>query len=235
MSMTTTNIDTGSVEISGGEFRDETMSFGGADTIAPGTILARRKVATAVTASAVTGTGDGTVTAAVVVDGPVVPLVGAYVLTCTAAVTNGGVWQLTDPNGAIVATGLTMTAGVGAATVFETAGLRFTITDGANNFVAGDTATLTVAADGKLVPFATDGVGGAQYPVAVLTYEVVATGSGNKAVRPLIAGMVNQDRLIIDADGDGSNVTTAIIDQLRAIGIVAHPVRQLAGLDNQPS
>lgn len=233
--MTATNIDTGTVELANGEFRDELVAFSGADVLAPGTILARRKVATAVTASAVTGTGDGTVTAATVVHGTDVPLVGAYVLTVTEAVTNGGVWSLKDPNGAIVATGLEMTVGAGAATVFEAGGLQFTITDGSTDFAAGDTATLTVAADGKLVPFATDGAGGVQIPCAVLTYELTATGSGNLAARPLIAGVVNSDRLIIDADGDGSNVTTAILDQLRGFGIVAQTVRQLAGYDNQPS
>ena len=90
--MTVTNVDTGTVEIQGGEFRDELIAFGGADVLAPGTILGRREVATAVTASAITGTGNGTVTAATVVAGEV-PQVGAYMLVNTLVVADGGVFD----------------------------------------------------------------------------------------------------------------------------------------------
>lgn len=231
--MDVTNIDVGVVPIGMGSYRDETLTFAAADTFVAGTILARRAVAIAVTASEVTGTGDGTVTAATVVGGTTVPVPGIYVLTCTAAVANGGVWKLVDPNGAVVATGLTMTAGAGAATVFEAGGLQFTITDGANDFVVADTATLTVAADGKLVPYAIGGAAGTGNPMAVLTYEVSKTGSGDLAVRPLVDGEVDATRLVVDADGDASNVTAAIIDQLRSAGIVATDVQQLSKLDNQ--
>jgi len=230
---TITNIDNGSALIGDGRFRDELLVFAGADTFVDGTILARRAVATAVTASAVAGTGDGTVTAATVVAGPVVPLVGAYVLNCITAVTNGGVWELVDPNGALVASNLIMTVGAAAATVFEAGGLQFTITDGSADFAVDDTATLTVAADGKLVPYAIAGAGGAQRPMAMLTYDVTRTGAGNEPVNALVSGTVNATRLVVDADGDASNITAAILDELRSAGIVATNVTQLANLDNQ--
>jgi len=67
----------------------------------------------------------------------------------------------------------------------------------------------------------------------VLTYPVEATGAGDVAAAVLIRGTVNQDRLIIDADGDGSNVDEAVLDDLRDSGIVAKPVKQLAQQDNQ--
>lgn len=233
MTMTRTVIDNASIELEGGEFRDELLTFAGADTFVKGTLLARLLVALAVTASAVTGTGNGTVTAATVVEGPIVPLVGVYTLTCVATATHGGTWKLVDPNGAQVATDLVMTAGAGAATVFEVGGLRFTITDGSTDFAAGDTATLTVAtAASKLVPFNPAGAGGAQRPVAVLTYEVTKSGAGDLPIRALIAGKVNKDRLIIDVDGTGANITAAILDELRGMGIVALDVKQLAALDN---
>jgi hypothetical protein len=44
MSMTKTTIDNGSVELEGGEFRDELITFAGTDTFAAGTILARDSV-----------------------------------------------------------------------------------------------------------------------------------------------------------------------------------------------
>lgn len=233
--LTTTNIDNGSVFIDCGEFEDGLLTFGGAGTVVEGTILARKAVADAVTAAADAGnTGDGTVTLATVAAGQIIPLVGAYVLTCTAAVTNGGIFKLEDPNGAIVATGLTMTAGAGAATVFEVAGLQFTVTDGATDFAVADFFTLTVATAGnKYVPFATDGAGGAQIPKAVLTYDVTATGAGDEVIRAGIEGYVRIDKLIIDADGDGSNITDTILDQLRDYGITPRTVSELNDFDNQ--
>jgi hypothetical protein len=227
-----TNIDNACVEREGGKFRDETLTFAAADTFAKGTILARRVVALAPVIGTITraGTSNGTVTAAAVVDGPV-PLVGAYVLTCIEAIANGGVWKLVDPNGGLVSGYLLMTAGAGAATTFETGGLQFIVTDGTNNFEVGDTVTITVAADGKLVPYnPATGAGGEQIPVAVLTYAVTKASSGDVAIRALVAGEVNKTRLVIDA---GTTITNAHLDLLRSIGIVPINVQQLGSLDNQ--
>lgn len=229
-----TNNDLGEVELEGGKYRDDILRFDAADTFAKGTILARRAVLAAIVAAADAGnTGDGTVTAASVVAGAVVPLVGAYVLRCTEAVVNGGVFRLEDPNGAIIAADLRLTVGAGGATVFEVGGMTFTVTDGATDFAAGDFFTLTTSADGKLVPFAPAGSRGDQLPLAVLTYEVTKTGAGTEPIRALVAGCVNKDRLLIDVDGNGDNITDAHLDQLRAHGIVAQDVKQLSVLDNQ--
>lgn len=233
VNLTITNVDIGSVILQNGQFRDELLTFAGSGTVLEGTILARKAVADAVTASAITGTGDGTVTLATVAAGQIVPIVGAYVLNCITAVTNGGVFELVDPNGALVASNLILTVGAGAATAFEVAGLAFTITDGAADFVVADTATLTVAADGKLVPYVIAGAGGAQIPKAVLTYDVTAAGAGDESIRDMVSGSVRAERLIIDADGDASNITAAILDQLRDYSLVSIDVQELNILDNQ--
>jgi hypothetical protein len=230
--ITRTVIDNGSIELEGGEFRDELLTFAAADTFVKGTLLARQSVVLAITPSAVTGTGNGTVTAASVVAGPDVPKVGNWVLRCVAAATNGGSFRLEDPDGA--ARGhFVLTAGSGGANAFEGAGLAFTINDGSTDFAVGDTFTLPVVTNsGKLVPYNPAGAGGAQRPLAVLTYEVTRASGGDLAVRPLIAGTVNKDRLIIDVDGTGANITAEILDQLRAAGIIALNVQQLSALDN---
>jgi hypothetical protein len=212
--------------------QDEALTFPGADTYVKGTILARRRVALTYTPSAVTGTGNGTCTSGTVVEGPIVPLVGNYTLRCIAAATHGGTFRLEDPNGAIVSGNLVMTAGAGVASTFEAAGLRFIITDGSTDFAVGDTFTLPIAADGKLVIFASGGAGGAQVPCAVLTYEVSKTGSGDVYVRPLFGGEVHKKRLVIDADGNDTNVTAAVIDQLRNVGIFVVDTKQLSAADN---
>lgn len=228
--LTITENDLGTVILKDAVHDDVILAFPGADTYVEGTILARKAVADAVTASAFTGTGDGTVTLATVVPGQVVPIVGVYVLNCIVALTNGGTFELVDPNGAQVAGGLTLTVGAGAATVLEAGGLQFSITDGAADFVVGDTATLTVAADGDVVIFAEAGAGGAQIPTMVLTYEVSATGAEDQAQRAMVSGEVRREKLIIDA---GGTVTDRIADGLRDFGIVARSVDELNIYDNQ--
>jgi len=70
-------------------------------------------------------------------------------------------------------------------------------------------------------------------PKAVLTNEIVSTGAGDVYARPMISGEVRQERLVIDADGDASNVDQAVKDQLRDYSIVAVSVTELNILDNQ--
>ncbi|MEE8573852.1 MAG: hypothetical protein V3T30_00425 [Thermodesulfobacteriota bacterium] len=98
------------------------------------------------------------------------------------------------------------------------------------DFVAADFATMTVAADGDVVIYATAGAGGAQIPTMVLTYEITTTGAADVAARAMIAGRVKRERLVIDA---GGTVTDAIVDQLRDYSIVAQSVTDLSLLDNQ--
>ena len=229
---TITNCDLGSPLLLGGTFRDELITFAGADTFAAGTILARQSVATAITVTPDEGnTGDGAVTASVTA-GTEVPIPGAWTLTCTEAVANGGVFRLNDPNGAIQATGLEMTVASAGSTSFEMKGMTIVVTDD-TDFVAGDLFTLTVAANGKMVPFSPTGAGGAQFPKAILTYDVSAASAGDVAARVAVTGQFRKERLIIDADGDDTNVTAAVLDELRSYGLVAQNVTELLDLDNQ--
>lgn len=126
-----TTIDTGSVEIKNGEFRDELITFAGADTLAAGTILARDSVS----------------------------------LKLVIYVKGGS----TNENG---------------------------------------------------------------IPKAVLTYPVVAAGAGDVRARVMIKGEIVKSRLIIDAQGDDSQVDAAVIDRLRDYGINPIESTQLSALDN---
>jgi hypothetical protein len=229
--LTITNNDLGGVVIADALFNDNILKFPGADTYVEGTLLARKQVVDAITATADVGnTGDGTFTAASVIAGDIIPLVGDYNLECVAAVANGGVFKLEDPNGAILANDLTMTVGALAATIFYVAGMTFTITDGATDFIVGDKAALTVAVDGDVVIFDEDGIGGAQIPSQVLTYEVTTTGAADVAARTLVGGRVRREKLVIDA---GGTVTDRMVDSLQDYGIVAQSVTELNILDNQ--
>lgn len=70
-------------------------------------------------------------------------------------------------------------------------------------------------------------------PKAVLTYDVTATGAGDVAIRACEGGKVRKERLIIDADGDGSNIDAAVLDQLRDYAIIPIDVQELNIQDNQ--
>lgn len=108
-----------------------------------------------------------------------------------------------------------------------------TLVFGAGGTVKAGTLLGRVEASSKLAPFAPGASDGSEEPLAVLTYDVTAAGAGDVPVRVLGAGVVNAQRLIIAADGDGSNITPAILDKLRSYGIIALPVDQLAAFDNQ--
>lgn len=94
--------------------------------------------------------------------------------------------------------------------------------------LARDTSTL------KLVLFAKGGVtNGNGIPNSILTYTDSIGGAGDLAIRAGISGTYRTDRLIIDADGDNSNVDKAVIDQLRDFGLVEQVVVELNELDNR--
>lgn len=86
--------------------------------------------------------------------------------------------------------------------------------------------------DGSFVPFARDGSDGAGAPKAIMTYDVEVPSTGETSVQVFTAGLVNANRLIIHADGDGSNVDGSVLDLLRAASIRAQQVQQLGRFDN---
>ncbi len=86
----------------------------------------------------------------------------------------------------------------------------------------------------KLVPYVKGGVTNENgIPKAVLTYDVEATGAGDVAVRDMVSGSVRAERLVIDADGDASNIDNAVLDELRDYSLVSIDVQELNILDNQ--
>ena len=226
-----TLIDGGSVILDSATHRDKILTFAGADTFVEGTVLATKHVVTAVTAAAVGGnTGNGTVTAASVITGGIVPAVGAYTLTCTTVVANSGMFALKNPSGVLVEDGIKIAVGAAGTTVVKAGGLQFTVTDGSTDFIIGDSFTLTVVADGTLVIYSATGVGGAQIATDVLTYEVTKSGAGTLPIRSMVAGRVRKERLVIDP---ATAVTELVIAQLRDVGITAVEVAQLSTYDNQ--
>ena len=109
--------------------------------------------------------------------------------------------------------------------------LKFT---GADTYAEG-TILARDTGDDKLIAYVKGGVtAGNGIPNSVMTYPVTVTGAGDVAIRAMVEGEVKKERLVIDADGDATNVDAVVIDELRARGITAVDTAQLAQLDNQP-
>lgn len=98
----------------------------------------------AVSAGAFAGTGNGTLTeeAASVTGAPAKQ--GAWSLECIEAITNGGRFKLTDPDGIVVGSDILIAAGAGGVIVWVGAGMTFKITDGSTDFAVADVAVITV-------------------------------------------------------------------------------------------
>jgi hypothetical protein len=85
----------------------------------------------------------------------------------------------------------------------------------------------------KLVPFVKGGSTNENgIPKAIVTYDVTAAGAGDVAIRAGVSGAYRAEELIIDADGDASNVDGAVLDQLRAYGLTPIDVQELNIADN---
>lgn len=161
-----------------------------------GTLLTQSGDAGAATFAMDDGATGNPTSGTITVTGPAVP--GSYKVTFTAATK----FDVDDPNGVRVGSGT-----VGSA--FSKGGLAFTLTAGGNAAVAGDGASITVAAgDGKYAAY-DDG----NSADAVLLFPVPA-GTDVKATAVVRNALLNRHELeLADLDAD------AAVEALKAKGI----------------
>lgn len=193
--------------------REAITILSGEGKLKAGTVLGRVLYG-AITTGAKSGgnTGNGTISAPSVIGGSGAKT-GIYKLRFTAATT----WNLVDPDGFEVGSGVNGTANAND--------LAFTTTAGGTAFVAGDGFDITVAAgSGKYVasPHAlTSGKEGAETACAVLAYEVDATSADAPAVAITNDAEVKKPMLVYAASVDDSTKQAAKQTQLRAVTIKA--------------
>jgi hypothetical protein len=97
----------------------------------------------------------------------------------------------------------------------------------AGTILARDSSTL------KLVPYVKGGTTNENgIPKAIMTYDVTADAAGDEPVRPMISGKVRAEKLIIDADGDATNVDASVLDALRNYSLIAVDISELNIADN---
>lgn len=164
---------------------------GRAAVLAKFTLMGKSEATIPATGTADGGnTGDGTVTAVAFTAGGTARE-GTWELEVVTAIANGSIFKLTDPDGNIVESNLTMTVGAGAATIFTAGGMIFTITDGATDFAAADKFTIAVTADGDFVPFLPGNVDGGQKVKGIFMGDeitVAALQAGDVVSQPIIVG-----------------------------------------------
>ena len=86
---------------------------------------------------------------------------------------------------------------------------------------------------GLLVIFVVGGVTNENgIPKVITTQEIVGTGAADFPARVAVSGRFRKEKLIIDADGDDSNIDAAVIDQLRDFGLTPIDVQELQSFDN---
>lgn len=174
-----------------------------------GTVLGKTLEGTSATYAATGGnTGNFTCSAVALSQGV---LQGVYKVEFIAPT----VFNVIDPNGALVAEGHTGVA-------FAAGGLGFTITAGGAAAIAGDSATITLAANanlGLVAALSLTAADGTQIPVGILFNTIDASQGNTKVTTTARAAEVNGSELIYPAGASATQIAT-INAQLGAIGIV---------------
>lgn len=162
--------------------------------------------------AACVGTGNGTLT---LVEGRRDLQIGAYEIECTAAVTHGGVFKVTDPDGNVIQENITIPPGAGNSIAFENDQIAGTLTDGSTDFAVGDkfTITTTIAPRQvkKLSKAATDG---SSVPYAILAEDADAS-SAAVAAASYVKGTFNERQLVFASGTDIEDVR----DAMREVGM----------------
>lgn len=172
----------------------------------PGTVLGKITKGAATAALVAGGTGNGTFSAVTLGAGS---KVGVYSLIATAATK----FNIEDPDGVLLGV-------VTLGTEFVGGGLTFTFTAGVTPHVAGDRATITVAAGtSKYVAYNQDGVNGSEIAAGILYNAADATSDDQLVTIIARSAEVNGDELVWPADIEAGEKTVAI-GQLATLGII---------------
>lgn len=171
-----------------------------------GTVLGKITRALGATTPGGGNTGNGDVTGEALKKST---QVGNYLLTCTAAATNGGTFSVVAPDG-------TRLADATVAVAYSNDHLDFTIADGATDYAVGDTFTIAVAAgSGKLKLVNSANVDGSNTPYAILAGDTDASAADK--VCPLYkCGEFNSNALVFG----GTDTTATHKEALRDLGIL---------------
>lgn len=153
----------------------DTVTIASGADLVRGSVLGQITIGAATVAAAGAGTagantGNGTCTMDATAPIQAGAKTGTYLVKCTAAATNGGVFQVEDPDGYVLGNAV-----VGTAFVDD---IKFLIADGSSDFIVGDAFAITVAAgSGKYKLAASTATDGSAVPVAILADKAAAASA----------------------------------------------------------
>lgn len=198
-------------EARGHRSRDVVVLGGGAKILA-GQVLGFKSGGVAVAAAAATNTGNGTIA----MDGTTPVLAGAqhgiYKAVCTVAAANGGTFQVTDPAHNVLGN-----ATVGSAFSNQ---IKFTIADGATDFVVGDEFDINVQAINGVYQALNFGASDGTQNAAAISFDVVDVTLVDKVGTVVIRDAeVNSGELIWPAGATAAQIASASA-QLVALHVI---------------
>jgi hypothetical protein len=163
-------------------------------------------------AAAAGNTGNGAFSlASPAIAGGTLP--GDYEVICVAAAANGGTFEVFDPSGVAIGT-----AKVGVA---YTGALKFTIADGATDFVVGDSFTVTVPAGTKAKEWDPTAIDGSAAVAGIVLARAVAADGTDSTVLTLARGpAIITDSGIAWPDGVTDDQKADALAALAALGII---------------
>jgi hypothetical protein len=177
----------------------------GAGALSRGTILGKKTLLLGT--PVLTGTGNGTIGT---VSLGAKAKKGNYLVKCITAATNGGTFQVIDPDGNLLPNAVVGTA-------FTNSQINFTISDGSTDFDTTSLFTVPVGAgSGEYLAAKSDAVDGSQKAVAILIADVDAT-SAKKPAHIYESGEFNSARVIC---GKTEDTVDLFVDDLEKRGII---------------
>ncbi|MBF0137472.1 MAG: head decoration protein [Magnetococcales bacterium] len=183
---------------------------GSARTLPIGAVVGRRTKSSVVTAAVTGNTGNGTIGTATL-GANAVP--GIYALKCTAASTNAGTFSVITPSGNAL---VPLTVGI----AYSSTHLNVTVADGSTDFIVGDSFTVTVSGDDKIVALDPAAVNGTQQVAGVIAAEIIAP-DGTDASGVLIARhAILAEPALVWPSGITTGQKNTALAQLVALGII---------------
>ncbi len=179
-------------------------------SLAIGEVFGKRTRSEVVVTADGGNTGDGT--AGAVTLGALAEA-GTYSLTCIVAAANAGTFQVQTPKGYRLPN-----LEVGQAYAGDH--LNITIADGATDFVVGDTFTIDVSGDGKVVALDTGAVDGSQEAAGILTAVVTAPDGIDATGVVIVRQAIVADAALVWPSGITAQQKIDAIAQLKAVGIL---------------
>lgn len=194
--------------------REAVILLSGAGVCLAGLVLGATLTAGAAVATALgTNTGNGAMGAITVTGGA---KIGDYKLMVIEPAGNAGTFLVEDPDGVEIGHG-------NVAAAFTAGGLSFTLADGATDFVAGDSLTITVTGVTKYAPYDPTATNGLQTAAAILWSGYRDASSADRRGVANVRGpmKVQAAELIYGANVTTQNQQTAALAQLAKLGILS--------------